>query len=97
MNPTNRTFATISIMAIFLPTVGKQTVLDIMVMMGYFTVDMAKEKHLAQLIRLATLLVVASTTFHKNFSSRKITIIFRLSTMCIMLFMLVIVEDCRLN
>lgn len=51
---------------------GKQTVLDIMGMMGCFIVDMEKERLLAQLIPLVMWLVVVSTILHTSSSSRNI-------------------------
>lgn len=58
--------------AFFIFTGGKQTVMDIMVMMDFFTMVMEKEKHLGQLLQLVTLLVVVSTMPLKKFSLRKI-------------------------
>ncbi|KAH7543925.1 hypothetical protein JRO89_XS15G0062600 [Xanthoceras sorbifolium] len=50
---------------------GKQTVVDIMVMMDSFIVDMGRERRLAQPLHQMIRLVAVLTMLHKNFFSRK--------------------------
>lgn len=85
------------------PTVGNQTVMDIVVMMGCFIMDLERESHLVQQTQpviQSTVpviqLVVVSTTLHKNSFSRKMIIHFRLAFRVGLLFihiLIVCLED----